>query len=226
MQIASVARELATPVPSAGRQFGRCREPCLTLLTRPQRATEGERLTFSYRSARSGSLTTGLGLVIVIETVAVDLWLHAPHPVVAWCLSLASLMSLTWLAADYQRLGRGVITVDGNLLHLRVGLRARAEIRLDRVARAIRPTSQDLPRRATTEAKAYRNLTKPASPNVLIVLETPVSVRIVSSMRVQLRQFGLHLDDPDGFLAAIARSVGEQGSPPASLTIANAPTRV
>ena len=158
---------------------------------------------FSYRSARSGSLMIGLGLVIVIETAVLHLWLHQRHPAAAWCLTIVSLMGLAWLAADYQRLGCGAITLDGHTLHLRVGLRANAEIRLGAVVSAMHPTWRDIPSPSSTEEREYRNLMKPSSPNVLIVLDKPFQLKIAHTVPVSVLRIGLYLDDPDGFLAAI-----------------------
>ena len=164
---------------------------------------EGESLTFSYRSSRSGSLTIGFGLVLTIETAVLHLWLRVQHPTAAWCLTIASLLTLGWLAADYHRLGRETIRVEGRTLYLRVGMRGRAEICLDAVVQATRPTWQDLPAPGSADAKEYRNLMQPASPNVLLVLQESHVIVIANTIRIPVRRIGLHLDDPDGFLAAI-----------------------
>lgn len=160
-------------------------------------------VAFSYRSSRSGSLTVGLGLVIAIETVVLHLWLQAQHPVAALCLTIGSLLTLGWLAADYRSLGRETITVVDGTLDLRVGLRARTAIPLDAVVQATRPTWRELPAPGSPDAKQYRNLMKPASPNVLLVLRAPHPVVLANSIRVPVHRIGLHLDDPDAFLAAI-----------------------
>jgi hypothetical protein len=165
-------------------------------------------LTFSYRSSRSGSLTVGLALILTIETVVLHLLLQAKHPIAAWSLTFLSLVTLAWLAIDYQRIGRESVSVRDGTLTLRVGLRARAEIGLDAVAHAMRPTWKDLPTVGSPKAKGYLNLTKPASPNVLIVLDKAYPVLIASAVRVPTSRIGLHLDDPDGFLAAVNNARG------------------
>ncbi len=118
----------------------------------------------------------GLGLVIAIETVVLHLWLQSQHPAGAWGVTIGSLLTLGCLTADYQRLGRETISVDGLTLELRVGLRARSEIPLDAIVRATRPTWQELPAPGSPDVKEYRNLMKPASPNVLLVLRASRSV--------------------------------------------------
>ena len=125
------------------------------------------------------------------------------HPTTAWCLTIASLLTLGWLAADCHRLGRETISVDGRTLFLRVGMRARAEIRLDAVVQAMRPTWRDMPAPGSADAKEYHNLMKPASPNVLLVLQKSHLIVVANTIRIPVRRIGLHLDDPDGFLTAI-----------------------
>jgi hypothetical protein len=163
-------------------------------------------LTFSYRSSRSASLTIGFGLILTIETVVLHLLLQGRYPALAWLLTIGSLLTLAYLAADYQRLGRDSLTVNDRTLELRVGLRARAEIPLEAVVRAKRPTWQELPETGSPDAKEYRNLMHPASPNVLLVLRAPHTVVFANIIRVPVRGIGLHLDDPDGFVTAISNA--------------------
>src|SRR4051794_32839612 len=89
-------------------------------------------IAFTYRSARSGSLVAGLGIAIAVEMVVLHLWLVARHPVLAWALTLTSLATLVWLAADYHALGRGAVRLDDDALDLRVG--RRFVLRLTRTA--------------------------------------------------------------------------------------------
>jgi hypothetical protein len=146
--------------------------------------------------------------VLTIETAVLHLWLHARHPLVAWTLTILSLATLAWLAIDYRSMGRETVSVRDGALTLRIGLRARAEISLDAVVHATRPTWQELPAAGSPEAKGYRNLTKPASPNVLLLLDRPNAVVLAGAIRVSTCRIGLHLDDPDGFLAALHEARG------------------
>ena len=164
--------------------------------------TDGERLEFTYRNARSGSLVFGFGLVIVVETAALHAWLHATHPWASWCLASLSVITVAWLAADYHRFGSGAIVIAGQVLHLHVGLRAHASVPLHAIAEASLLTWRHVPAPGTPSAAEYRNLMKPASPNVLIVLHEPETIR-AAGVRLSVRRIGLHLDQPDAFLSAI-----------------------
>lgn len=159
--------------------------------------------SFSYRSARSGSLAAGLGLVIAIETLVLHLWLSSRHPIIAWTLTSSSLAAIAWLVADYRALGRGAVQLGDERLDLRVGRRFAVSVPTTAIANALRPTWRDLPNPGSPQAAGYLNLTKPAAPNVLLILSTAIEVRLPGGLRRSATSFGLCLDDPDAFLAAI-----------------------
>jgi len=172
--------------------------------------------TFTYRSARSGALLAGFGLAIAIETLVLHLWLVARHPIVAWTLTAGSVAALAWLVADYRSLGRGVVRLSDDLLDIRVGLRFAASVPTSAVATATRPTWRDLPTPGTPATVGYVNLMKPATPNVLLTLAVPATVRLPGGLRRSARRLGLRLDSPDDFLAALHAPAVDPG-PAASL---------
>ncbi|HET7457571.1 MAG TPA: hypothetical protein VFJ74_07940 [Gemmatimonadaceae bacterium] len=165
---------------------------------------------FTYRQARSGSLAAGLGGAIAVETVALHLWLAARHPAIAWVLTASSVSALAWLAADYRAMGAGAVRVGGGRLDLRVGRRFALTLPVDAVAAAVaRPSWRELPAAGTPAARDYLNLTKPATPNVLLMLADPTPIRLPGGLSRTVRRLGICLDDPTAFVAAIA-------APPAS----------
>lgn len=158
---------------------------------------------FTYRSARSGSLVIGLGLAILVETGVLHFWLRPRHPVIAWTLALSSVSALWWLATDYHALGRGRIRVDADAIDLRVGRRASLRVPLQTVARVVRPSWREVPAAGAPDSADYRNLMKPAAPNVLVTLVDPATVRLLGAIARPVRRIGLRVDDPDGFIAAL-----------------------
>lgn len=158
---------------------------------------------FTYRSARSGSLVVGLGVAIVGETGGLHLWLRPHHPLLAWGLSLSSLSVLWWLARDYHALGRGAIRVDANAVDVQVGRRANVRVPLAAVAAVVRPSWKEVPAAGERESAGYRNLMKPASPNVLMTLAEPATVCFFGAIARAVRRIGLRVDEPDGFIAAV-----------------------
>lgn len=158
---------------------------------------------FTYRSSRSGSLMAGLGLALLVEMVVLHLWVVGRHPLLAWFLTASSLSVLLWLAADYRAAGRGVVRLSAETLQLDVGRRYAVRLSPAAVASAVQPGWRDLPEPGTPLASGYLNLMKPATPNVLLTLATPTSVRLPGGLRRPAQRLGLHLDEPAAFLAAL-----------------------
>lgn len=158
---------------------------------------------FTYRTARSGALLSGLALAVGVETLVLHLWLAPRHPIVAWALTLGNLATLGWLVADYRALGREALTLGESTLEITIGRRGTTEVPLDLVASAVRPNWRDIPETGTPAAAHYLNLLKPASPNVLLTLTTPVSVRLIGGLRRSVSQLGFCLDAPDAFIAEL-----------------------
>jgi len=158
---------------------------------------------FTYRSARSGSILFALGMVIVVETLVLHVWLGARHPLIAWALTTASIVTLLWLAADYRAMGRGAVRIADDTLTLEVGRRFTVQVPRDTIATATRPSWRDIPAASTAAAADYLNLMKPGTPNVLLTLSGPAVVRLPGGLRRSVRRLGLHLDDPDAFLVAL-----------------------
>ena len=162
-----------------------------------------EYLAFSYRSARSGAITSALVAVIVIESVAVHFAVAARLPVVAWMLTLASVTAVLWLVRDYLALGTGAVRLGDDTLELTIGRRFAITLPLATIERATSPTFRDLPAPGTNQGRDYLNLTKPGSPNVLLVLGEARRVRITAGLYRDARRIAFRLDDAPRFLAAL-----------------------
>lgn len=160
-------------------------------------------LEFSYRSARSGAITSALVGVIAVESVAVHFAIAARRPVLAWVLTLTSVIAVLWLVRDYLALGAGAVRLGDDTLELTIGRRFVIDIPLTTIERATAPTFRDLPAPGTTQGRDYLNLTKPATPNVLLVLREPQRVRLTAGLYRQARRIALRLDDAPRFLAAL-----------------------
>ena len=162
-----------------------------------------EALEFSYRSARSGSITAAIVAVILVESVAVHFAVAARRPALAWVLTLTSLVAVLWLVRDYLALGTGAVRLGDDTLELTIGRRFAIGIPLATIERATTPTFRDLPAAGTTQGRDFLNLTKPASPNVLLVLGEPKRVRLTAGVHRDARRIAFRLDDAPSFLAAL-----------------------
>ena len=158
--------------------------------------------TFTYRSARSGALTAGLALAIVVESVVLHLWLAPRHPRLAWVLTGLGAITLVYLALEFRAWGRGTVRVTAEWVALRVPGRAATDIPRAVIAEALAATWRDVP---DAPDAAYLNVTSPAEPNVLLTLATPVLVRVAGGLRTRrVERLGLRLDDPAAFVQALA----------------------
>ena len=160
-------------------------------------------LEFSYRSARSAAITYTLVAVILIESAAVHFAVAARLPMLAWVLTLSSLVAVLWLVRDYRALGVGVVRLGEETLELTIGRRFAIGIPVATIERATAPTFRDLPAPGTTQGRDFLNLTKPAAPNVLLVLREQRRVRLIGGMHRDARRIAFRLDDAPSFLAAL-----------------------
>jgi len=157
---------------------------------------------FTCRTARSVGLTVGLAALVALETAVVHLLLMRVRPL-AYSVSATSIAAIVWLVADYLEMGKIAVHLADSRIHLHVGRRARATIPLASVAKAFAPSWQDL----GASAPRYLNITKPAAPNVLVVLREPQPVELLGGLRRPVQRIALHLDDPAAFLDAVGRSL-------------------
>ena len=158
--------------------------------------------TFTYRSARSGSLTFGVILVLTIETGVFHLWLSSRFPMVAWALTLTTLATLCWIVADYRAMGSGEICVHPEAIELPIGKRFTTQIQRNDILSADLATWRDL----VDLTSDSLNLTKPAEPNVLLHLRAPTAVRLFAGISRRVSRVTLHVDEPVEFVRALGRS--------------------
>ena len=76
------------------------------------------------------------------------------------------------------------------------------------IAHVVTPTFCDLPTPGTNQGVDFLNPTKPATPNVLLTLQEPMTLRLPGRQRT-IRRIALYLDDPEAFIAA-ASVLGRQ----------------
>lgn len=162
--------------------------------------------SFTYRTARSGALSAGLALAVVVETLVVHLWLAPRHPAWAWTLTALGVLTLAYLAVEYRAWGRGAIRVTADALELTIARRAVAVVPREAVAGAVLATWRMLP---DAPDAAYLNATAPAEPNVLVTFTAPVPVRVAGGLvRRRVERLGLRVDDPAGFVRALSERHG------------------
>lgn len=161
-----------------------------------------EAKSFSYKSARSGSLVVGIILVLMTEGTAIHLWTYSKNVWIAFALDAMTLFTLGWIIAEYLAIGTGRIRVSDDEIELKVGRQFDMNLSRNAVADIARPDWRDLPQKGMPEAADYLHLMRSATPNVLITLREAVQVERPLIAPRQIRRIGLHVDDPDGFITA------------------------
>ncbi len=158
----------------------------------------GYQEAFTYRRARSMAITAAIGILLVVETGGFHaLLLALGHPVAAWTLTTLSAAALVWLVSDYRAMGSAAIRVGAGGIDVKVGRRIAAVVPRTAVASVIAPGWRDL----QAPGSGYLNGTKPATPNVLLTFHDPVAVTLMGTVRRPVRRLGLHLDEPERFIA-------------------------
>jgi hypothetical protein len=109
-------------------------------------------------------------------------------------------------------MGTGAVVLSNGAVELEIGARFDISIPLRAIAGAFQPTFRDLPTPGSNQRRDYLNLTKPASPNVLIVLDAPRRVLLAPGLHRDVTRIGLRLDEGAAFLAAL-RERREAASP-------------
>jgi hypothetical protein len=168
--------------------------------------TMADAVEFTYRSARSGAVISGLAIAVVVETVAVHLWLRDRLPLVAWTLAALTALTLVWLLLEFRAWSTGRFRVDASKVDLSVAGRSSIVLLRGSLSVVPSPTWRDMP---SAGPPGYLNLTAPAQPNVLLRPSTPVSIRLVGGLlRRTVTTIGVHVDDPAGFAATLGSVQG------------------
>jgi hypothetical protein len=165
---------------------------------------------FTHHRQSNWSLIAGvLSALIVIEGAVVHLWLHgAGYAVATWIALAVHVYLLVWVMGDAQALRlhttRVVSQIEGGraaatrIVALRVGLRGRADIPVQRIAAATTGTWDEAePGGELVSVSGFANLS--------LTFDRPIDFvpmlgkpRRIASLRVQI-------DEPERFLRAIGR---------------------
>jgi hypothetical protein len=149
-----------------------------------------------------GATLVAFGLLVLAEATAAHFLLRAWSPVAAFVAIALHLYTALWMIGDYRalRLSAG-IHIEGDTLHIDLGLRARARIRLEHIE-ALEMTTDDPDPASLVADRAYVRTTILGKPNLLIHLAAPVLVRLSFGRRRRATVLGVALADPDALVAA------------------------
>lgn len=80
-------------------------------------------------SSRSASFYAALGLIVLVEIVALHLWIGARHERLAWCSTALGILTLAWLLRDWRGQGEAGLDLGPTLWRLREPEEALATLR-------------------------------------------------------------------------------------------------
>lgn len=158
--------------------------------------------TFTADSRGTLAVALAMMLAIAVETVAMHFLLWPHHRWWAMALDVLSVYSILWLLADQRARSRRVISIDADVLTIRVGLRFTATSPLENVADVSRARGD-----GGFGKVCIVNAARPAIPNVRVAFASAVTVERPFGIRQQANVILLRLNDPDSFIARVNDSV-------------------
>lgn len=155
--------------------------------------------TFSYHRKSLYPLLWGAFLFgSVLEMVVLHLLLQQWNETVAWVLTGLSIYGILWIVGDLNAARLHPIVLDGDTLHLRVGLRWRATIALEDITSISRPAMRD------SKKPGYLGFTLAGEPQMVLELARPVTAHGFFGLTREVSRVGLFVDDQAAFRAALA----------------------
>ena len=175
----------------------------------PVQASEGAvrpSRTCPLEGGVSASLLVGIGLALVVEGVALHVWIAPRSQFWAWMITVLNAATLVWLWRDYQARSRSELTLGGDEVVIALGNQLRCRFPRSRIASAEVATWRSVP--DPDMARDYVNTAKPLEPNVLIVFREPVEARLSFGIRKRVTRLGLRVADPEQLLAELRPLTG------------------
>lgn len=157
---------------------------------------------FPLQGGASASLLVGIGLALVVEGVALHVWIAARHPGWAWAITALNAGTLVWLWRDYQARAQATLTLGDRDVVITVGNQLRCQLSRSGIARAELATWRSVPE--PQMARDYVNSAKPLEPNVMLTFAEPVDARLPLGIRKRLTRLGVRVSEPERLISEIA----------------------
>jgi len=156
----------------------------------------------SYRENSHGLVMSAIGIVLVIETVAVHIAVHMLwSATAAFVLTALGLYGLLWMIGDSRALRLRVTTIEPDRIDVRLGIRW--EVTIPRYALIGAEELTSPPSRDEGFAERPLKLVLIGAPNVELRLSRPVTARGMFGLRRSSTRVLLQIDDAPRFVARI-----------------------
>ena len=157
--------------------------------------------TFALQGGVSASLLVGIGLALVVEGVALHVWIAPRSHFWAWAITALNAATLVWLWRDYKARSRAELALGTDEVMVALGNQMRCRFPRSAIDAADVATWRSVPDPAMT--RDYVNCAKPLEPNVLIVLREPAEARLPFRIRKRVNRLGLRVPNPEQLLAEL-----------------------
>jgi hypothetical protein len=145
----------------------------------------------AYKRAGWTAIYAAFAMVVFAEGLALHFLLRRFGPLASFGGLALHLYTLLWLLGDLRALALRPISVEGGVMHLRIGLRWEADLPLRIIETVERGGTQGL------------RLGVIGSANLRLVLREPVELQGIFGIRRSSNELLLQVDDPEGLAAAL-----------------------
>jgi hypothetical protein len=157
--------------------------------------------TFPLQGGVSASLLIGIGLALVVEGMALHVWIAPRSQFWAWMITALNAATLAWLWRDYHARSRAELTLGGDEVAIALGNQRHCRFARSRIASAEVATWRSVP--DPDMARDYVNSAKPLEPNVLMVLREPIEARLPFGIRKRVTRLGVRVADAERLVSEL-----------------------
>jgi hypothetical protein len=158
--------------------------------------------TFPLEGGASASLLFGIGLALVVEGIALHVWVASRSPAWAWTITALNAATLVWLWRDYRARALVALTLGERGVVVALGNQLRCQFPRSAIASAEMATWRSVP--DPDMARDYVNSAKPLEPNVMLTFREPVDARLSFGIRKRLTRLGVRVGEPERLISEIA----------------------
>lgn len=156
-----------------------------------------------YRSNGYPAVMGVLLMVAVVETVGVHFLLMQWSGMAAWIASALSLYGILWLLGDFHAQRLHPIIVTNSFLHIRSGMRWKADIPTEHLLSVHRATSADVRR------EGYLNVAATGTASLTLHFAEPIVFRGLFGMQKRASVVGIAVDSVPNALAVLGSVCSE-----------------
>jgi len=149
---------------------------------------DGAVATTSHRRSGWSGVLIGVGMIVVVESIAIHFLVALWSAKLAWVLSALSAYGLLWLLGDYRAMLLRPTFLTSSMLRLRIGMRWQADVPLHeiRCVAPYKPSDALLP--------GYRKVTVIGNPLWTVQLQRPVVLEGPFGIRRRASSLGIATD--------------------------------